>query len=124
MFFALSGAVCAQLFVKAHTINELTENKSNAVMIAHDICEYYHHYNGDQNNTLSCYPYHEDNGEYVVLYFSDNGANCPSSEAKYIATLNWKQELSYHILTMEIKDADRMELLYSSQLKKYVQSTL
>jgi len=124
MFFALSGAVCVQLFVKAHTINELTENKSKAVMIAQDICEYYHHFNGDKNNTLSCYNHYEESEEYVVLYFSENGVNCPSSEAKYFATLNWEQELSYHILTMEIKETDRMELLYSSQIRKYVQSTL
>ena len=124
MFFALSGAVCVQLFVKAHTINELTQNKSQAVTIAQDICEYFHHFDGDKNATLSCFPYYEDSEENVLLYFSENGTNCPSSEAKYVATLNWEQVLSYHILTLEIKDTDRMEVLYSSQIKKYTQSTL
>lgn len=124
MFFALSGAVCVQLFTKAHTINELTENKSNAVKIAQDLCEYFHHFSGDKNSTLSRYNHYEDNGDYVLLYFSENGVSCPATEAKYVARLNWEQVLSYHILSFEIKDTDKMELLYSSQIRKYVQSTL
>ena len=46
LFFSLSSAVCIQLFVKAHAINETTEDISKATLIAQDICEYFHYANG------------------------------------------------------------------------------
>ena len=55
MFFAISGAVCIQLFVKAHTINEESAAMSKATLIAQDICEYYHYSDGDKADMLSYY---------------------------------------------------------------------
>lgn len=123
MFFAISGVVCIQLFVKAHTINEVTEDKSNAILIAQDICEYYHYTNGDKADMLSYYWDYEETDSSILLYFTENGNACSKVGAQYVATLTFNQELSYRILSLEIRNVED-EILYSTLLKKYVQSTL
>ena len=124
LFFAISGAVCIQLFVKAHAINEETEAKSKAILIAQDICEYYHHCNGDKAEFLSYYWDYEETEENVFLYFTESGSSCSNIGAKYVVTLTFEQELSYHILTLDIKNVDQKESLYSTRIRKYVQATL
>ena len=73
LFFSLSGAVCIQLFVKAHTINTATEDKSNATLIAQDISELFHHTKGDKEQLLSYYTEYDAKSNEVFLYFSENG---------------------------------------------------
>lgn len=126
LFFAISGAVCIQLFVKAHTINELSQDKSKAVLIAQDICEYFHHSDGDKQEMLSYYSAYENTDEdnTYLLFFSQSGNPCSGENTYFIAKLTFKQELSYHILSLEIKNANDQTILYSTQLRKYVQSTL
>ena len=124
LFFAISGAVCIQLFVKTYTINELTEDKSKATLIAQDICEYYHYCNGEKTDMLSYYWDYEESEDSILLYFTESGSICSSVGATYVATLTFEQELSYHILTLDIKSVDKKEALYSTQIKKYIQSTL
>ena len=124
MFFAISGAVCIQLFVKAHTINEVTEDKSKATLIAQDICEYFHYTGGDKYDMLSYYWDYEESEDSILLYFTENGSICSNVGAKYVAALTFEQELSYHILSLEIKNVAEEEALYSTRIKKYIQTTL
>ena len=124
LFFAISGAVCIQLFVKAHTINEETAAKSKATLIAQDICEYYHYTNGNKADMLSYYWDYEETEDSILLYFTESGDICSSVGATYVATLTFGQELSYHILPLDIKSTDEQESLYSTKIKKYVQATL
>ena len=124
MFFAISGAVCIQLFVKAHTINEESAAKSKATLIAQDICEYYHYSDGDKADMLSYYWDYEESEDSILLYFTENGSVCSNVGARYVATLTFDQELSYRILTLDIQSVDDKESLYSTRIKKYVQSTL
>ncbi len=124
LFFAISGAVCIQLFVKAHTINELTEDKSKATLIAQDICEYYHYTDGDKAEMLSYYWDFEESDDSILLYFTENGSICSKVGAAYVATLSFGQESSYHILTLDIKNMENEQSLYSTRIKKYVQAVL
>lgn len=124
LFFSLSSAVCIQLFVKAHTINADTEDKSNATLIAQDISELFHHTKGDKEQLLSYYTKYESTTNEVLLYFSENGSSCAKEGARYIATLSFEQNRAYRILTMEITCMEKEEILYSSTLKKYIQTTL
>lgn len=124
LFFSISSAVCIQLFVKAHTINQTTEDKSNATLIAQDICEYFHYSNGDKQEILSYYWDYEETEEAVLLYFTESGTPCSKIGARYTATLTFERELSFHILSLEIRCVDQKDALYSTQLKKYIPYTL
>lgn len=124
LFFSLSSAVCIQLFVKAHTINTDTENKSNATLIAQDISELFHHVNGDREQLLSYYNKYEAKGNEVFLYFTENSNSSSKEGARYVASLSFEQEGAYRILTMEITCIGKEDILYSSTLKKYIPTTI
>ena len=118
LFFSLSSAVCIQLFVKAHTINESTEQKSSATLIAQDISEYFHHTGGEKESFLSYFAGHENNNSQTFLYFTENGISCTAENAYYTVSLLFGNENSYNTLTFEIHCMDNQEILYSSTLKK------
>lgn len=124
LFFSLSSAVCIQLFVKAHTINTDTENKSNATLIAQDISELFHHVDGDQEQLLSYYSKYESSANEIKLYFTENNNSCAKESARYIATLSFEPNGAYRILTIEITAVGNEDILYSSTLKKYIRTTL
>lgn len=124
LFFSLSSAVCIQLFVKAHTINQATEDKSNAILIAQDICELFHHSDGDKTQLLLYYSDYERNEDSYLFYFSAEGTICTYADAKYEALLTFGQELSYQTLTMEIRCVNEKDVLYSSRIKKYNQAVI
>lgn len=124
LFFSLSSAVCIQLFVKAHAINEATKDISKATLIAQDICEYFHYANGDKAQMLSYYNEYEESDDNIVLFFSKNRTICPKAEARYTVILSFEQNLSYRILNLDIHRMDKSDSLYQSTIKKYVQDTL
>ena len=124
LFFSLSSAVCIQLFVKAHTINETTEYKSSATLIAQDISEYFHNKCGDKLQLLSYFTEYEADGNNTVLYFTQNGNSCSATSAYYTATLTFGQDGSFNTLILQVSRTNSNEVLYSSILKKYVPATL
>lgn len=124
LFFSLSSAVCIQLFVKAHTINQATEDKSNAILIAQDISEYFHYTNGNKTQLLSYYTDYEEAESDILLYFTEAGAPCNETAARYVAVLTFGQNLSYATLDINVKLAHEDDSLYSSSLKKYIQAVL
>lgn len=83
MFFALSSAICIQVFVKAKTINEESLQKSHAAMIASNIVETY------KSDKLKSY-YSPDSNGYI--YFDDQ-MNVVSSSGTYKALLNQSKDI-------------------------------
>lgn len=100
-FFALTSAVCLQLFVKAHTFDRRTQGLNYATLWADNAAELFYEYGSDPNvitsineDFSSTVPYHnqytlsivfsEDNDfEYMEYSFSDNS----SKETLYSVTL-------------------------------------
>ena len=80
LFFSVSGAICIQLFVKAHTLSESSVELNNSVLWTQNISEVFHGCNGslhaiadffsDSSVVLVSY---EDNPEVgtLVMYFDD-----------------------------------------------------
>ena len=120
LFFSLSSAVCIQLFVKAHTINGTTEDKSNATLIAQDISEYFHHANGNKEKFLSYFTEYEETEEGVLIYFTQNSNCCSSSNAYYTATLLFSEDNSYNLLSFRITCVNNTDTLYAAELKKHI----
>lgn len=73
LFFALAGALCVQLFVKANTINEESICKDQGMRVATNIVELY---KNDKTNALV-------NEE--ILYFDDFGQAVDKKDATYEA---------------------------------------
>lgn len=75
LFFALAGALCVQLFVKANTMNEESICKDQGMRIAVNIVEVY---KNDKTNDLV-------NEE--IVYFDDFGQAVDKKDATYEADI-------------------------------------
>lgn len=78
LFFSLSSAICIQIFVKAHLLNEQSIQKSQANQIASNIIEIY---KNDQLETTYKVDSH-------YIYFNEDGKNVNKDKAYYIADID------------------------------------
>lgn len=75
LFFALAGALCVQLFVKANTMNEESICKDQGMRIAANIVEVY---KNDKTNDLV---------NEGIVYFDDFGQAVDKKDATYEADI-------------------------------------
>lgn len=75
LFFALAGALCVQLFVKANTMNEESICKDQGMRIAANIVEVY---KNDKTNALV---------NEGIVYFDDFGQAVDKKDATYEADI-------------------------------------
>ena len=75
LFFALAGALCVQLFVKANTMNEESICKDQGMRIASNIVEVY---KNDKTNDLV---------NEGIVYFDDFGQAVDKKDATYEADI-------------------------------------
>ena len=80
LFFAISSAICVQVFIKARTMNVESQYRSQASLIASNIAEVY------KSEQLDKYYQIEDN----CLYF--NESQQPVSSTKYVYKVILKEE--------------------------------
>ena len=97
LFFSLAGAVCIQLFVKAHFVSRDAGNETSYVTITQNMAEAFYSCDGDceelRHILSSVYPTvymtSTDIGKYsVTVYFDEDLNNCNTSEASYFARLS------------------------------------
>lgn len=96
LFFSLSSAVCVQLFVKAHQLDQETIQLNHSVIWTQNLAETYRAYSGDMEKVISIYKdqLHESatpDSDPLVLYFDVNWdpvtGSIPIIYAAYSASL-------------------------------------
>ena len=65
LFFSVSGAICVQLFVKAHTLSEESVELNNSVLWTQNISEVFH---GCEGNLHTIADFFSDNSIVLVSY--------------------------------------------------------
>lgn len=103
LFFALAGALCVQLFVKANTINEESICKDQGMRVATNIVELY---KNDKTNNLI-------NEE--ILYFDDFGQAVDKEDAVYEADV----KKNGNVITVQIVCDE--EVIYTLDYYNYQQ---
>ncbi|WP_035786547.1 hypothetical protein [Butyrivibrio sp. XPD2002] len=81
LFFSISGAICVQLFVRAHTLSETSVEMNNSVLWTQNISEVFHGLKGNLRSIADFYSdssivlvSYEDNPEVgtLVMFFDEN----------------------------------------------------
>ena len=103
LFFALAGALCVQLFVKANTMNEESICKDQGMRVATNIVELY---KNDKTNNLI-------NEE--ILYFDDFGQAVDKEDAVYEADV----KKNGNVITVQIVCDE--EVIYTLDYYNYQQ---
>ncbi|WP_029322177.1 hypothetical protein [Butyrivibrio sp. AE3004] len=68
MFFSISGAICVQLFVRAHTLSEASIEMNNSVLWTQNISEVFYGYYGSLHEISDFF--HDDS--IILVSYEDN----------------------------------------------------
>ena len=88
LFFSLASAICIEIFVKAHFINEESIQKIQTMKLATNIVEIY------KSNQFTPYFSNQD-----LLYFDESLHKVDSQEAYYIAQIKQKDDQLSIVIT-------------------------
>lgn len=102
LFFALTSAVCMQVFVKAHTIGQKTEGTNYAVLWADNAAECFFAYDGDEEAVRGC----------LEASYGLEG---------YSYSLDFKDDDSFIYMTFNFFNDSTGEKIYSYTFKKHIQ---
>jgi len=98
LFFALTSAVCLQVFVKAHTVDRETKNINHAVMWGDNLSEIFYEVGPDTARILEFtapgYETYKDNSDNNYLYFDKEYRLTPDRENAFfeIKLLSYNDE--------------------------------
>jgi uncharacterized membrane protein len=107
LFFALSAAVCAEIFLRSNQIDQDSTDLIHATDLSRNIAEVY------KNGTLkSHYPYDSSNN----LYYD-------SSWNRTVKASTYTVHLAFKTNSMTIKVSDQNDSIYSLTVTKYHQQT-
>lgn len=102
LFFALTSAVCMQVFVKAHTIGKNTEGANYAVLWADNAAECFFAYDGDEKAVKDCLE-----ASYALKGYS--------------YYLDFNSDDSFIYMTFDFFNDSNGEKIYSYTFKKHIQ---
>lgn len=92
LFFALSSAVCIQLFAKSHVLDEKTKKENMAIVKCENFCEMYIGLLEDYPNDSERLKVMADltsgkiSDNQIIVFYDKTWNPCPESEATYYAS--------------------------------------
>jgi len=104
LIFAIAGAVCIQIFVKAHLISEKTQILNQSVTLCESAAELFYGYDGDLSQMqiqLDSQGLSEVSPGSLFIYFDDSFNVCNKESAIY--SLNISESVSNNMMNCDIK---------------------
>ena len=87
-FFAITSAVCAQLFAKAHQVSHKTTQLTHAINQAQSIAEAFRSTDGDLESLKELFPEAGADGDTFSIRYDDQGQiTSDIQKTAYVATL-------------------------------------
>jgi len=105
-FFAVTSAICAQVFAKAHLVSAHTSELNQAVFHTENIAETFRSANGSFN------------GPSASLY-DENWQECPEETAVYRISVRTADESTVKKIRISVSRQISDEIIYSVDVCKY-----
>lgn len=122
LFFSLAGAVCVQLFAKAHLSGEETVTQTHAVLWSQNLSEAFLACDGDMEQIKTWFPQGEAELSRFFLYFDANWEPCSKEEAFHQAFLEISSEKeSFISASVSVGNAPLSQTYYQLSVHKYLQ---
>lgn len=126
LFFALTSAVCLQVFVKAHSVEQETKNINHAIMWGDNLSEIFYEYNGDQSKILAAVvPEYDsptgDNGFSTIFLASDYHICDNQSEASFVVKFKTYSDDSFYYLDYSFTDLNTNKSVFDFTYKSNIQ---
>ncbi len=129
MFFALTSAVCLQIFVKAHTVDRDTKNINAAIMWGDNLSEIFYEIGSDVNEVLSFsvsegYINSDSDNQAYVYLDSDYNITADTEAAMFIVSISGSDDDKYAYLDYSFIDKGTNNIVYDFVYKKTIQEVL
>ena len=117
-FFAVSSAICVQLFAHAHTLSQRSKGIQMAVLNAQSVGEGFRGLDGNVEALAGLWQVSANDGSFVA-WFDDDWANVPYS-ARFRMAVNVDVSAVPAIIQIDVTDTVLGTELYSTRLKRYI----
>lgn len=125
-FFAISGAVCVQLYAKAHVLSTSTRDLNVSITKVAGVAEIVK--SSPENPDLallSAFNGWTADGQKLQIGYNKSWEVCPLENAVYLMTIDWEKsgQMVSAVITMEKKrgqDALAKDLIYSLDVVKHI----
>lgn len=94
LIFAIAGAVCIQIFVRAHLVSENTQILNQSVTICESAAELFYGYDGDLSRIqtqIDSQGLSEVSLGSLSIYYDENFMICDKNSATYVLNITEKQ---------------------------------
>ncbi|MEE0753163.1 hypothetical protein [Frisingicoccus sp.] len=105
-FFAVTSAICAQVFAKAHLVSAHTSELNQAVFHTENIAETFRSANGSFNGPSAS-------------FYDENWQECPEETAVYRISVRTADESTVKKIRISVSRQISDEIIYSVDVCKY-----
>ncbi|HOO28467.1 MAG TPA: hypothetical protein PLU43_08375 [Lachnospiraceae bacterium] len=121
LFFSIAGAVCMQLFVKAHTISEKTKELNHAVTAAQGFAEVMRGTDGSIESILAVYPDAiQGSDTFFEVFYDQDFQPCEPENAVYVSDITLLPNGAIQNMEIRIVKLSDYEEIYSLNATKYM----
>lgn len=125
LFFSLAGAICIQMFVHAHLLNNTSRDLNHSVEWCQNISEVFYGCNGNEEemvSLLNCYHSVSEEGTMYILFFDKNFQPITFSLDNSVPA-KFVPDYSYFI-TIDLSTQDDMLLCHVQSYKRTSDTSL
>lgn len=126
LFFALTSAVCLQVFVKAHNVELETKNINHAIEWGDNLSEIFYEYNDNQDRIASViapgYTFaNGSDGSYIVLLDRDYVKTEDTDDAFFKVMFKAHSDDSFYYLDYSFTDISNKKTVFEFTYKTNIQ---
>lgn len=112
LFFALAGAVCMQLFVKARVLSENTSARNQSLVLAKSAASAFEAGDGNLATLKEDYPYSRIEDSTLKIFYDENWKPCEKKDKIYEMQITIeKQNGNLTTASIAVTDSKNEELL-------------
>lgn len=130
LFFALTSAVCLQVFVKAHSVDRETKNINQAIMWGDNLSELFYEFGSNTELILfesarDYTPFSDGNGLSILYLDNDYKLTSDSDNASFKISLSFEADDRFNYLNYSFDDfktnTNVFNFIYKSNIQEVIE---
>ncbi|MDY4668881.1 MAG: hypothetical protein SO415_02630 [Oliverpabstia sp.] len=123
LFFSLGSAICIQVFVKAHTLNQSAQDLSFASTQVSSVASVVKYTDQTMTSLKKFYPLIQETEDGFIISYDKNRKECAAKDAYYQLMICPGTEESMQTSLLQIRNLENGSLIYELNLRYPLQIT-
>lgn len=117
LFFSLGSAICIQVFVKAHTLNQSAQDLSFASTQVSSVASVVKYTDQTMTSLKKFYPLIQETENGFIIYYDKNRKECAAKDASYQLMICPGTEESMQTSLLQMRNTKDDTLIYELNLR-------